>query len=344
MKKGYLIVPALQTNRAAESSVIRLLLCTPFNRAIVAKSLLCLQPAHPLLTRNSVARRAGSHYIGGMNRIRESLVLALTAAATAVLLAAPARAADSSPWVDDTQSALRLIAGSNGADAAPLRAGIEIKLGPGWHTYWRYPGDSGVPPRFVFSGSDNVAAVKVLYPAPHAYTDEAGTIIGYKDDVIFPLRVVPRHKGEPVTLHLKAEYAVCDKLCVPVEASATLTLDAAPSASDAALVAAEAQVPRAESAADAGLTARRVNNAAKPLVAVDLPAATGSELHVFVEGPTPEWALPIPKPAQGAPAGHVQFGFDLDGLPPGVDPKGPFELTFTIVGGAHPVEVKTHLD
>ena len=55
-----------------------------------------------------------------------------------------------------------------------LRAGIEIKLQPGWHTYWRYPGDSGVPPRFDFSGSDNVASVKVLYPAPHLFTDETG--------------------------------------------------------------------------------------------------------------------------------------------------------------------------
>ena len=242
------------------------------------------------------------------------------------------------------KSALRVIASSNAADAESLRAGIEIKLEPGWHTYWRYPGDSGVPPRFSFSGSDNVATVKVLYPAPRAFSDEAGTIIGYKDNVIFPLRVIPRQKGKPVTLHLKAEYAVCEKLCVPVEANATFTLDPTPSGSDAALAAAEAQVPRPESATAAGLTARRVNDAAKPLVAVDLAAVPGSPLQVFVEGPTAEWALPIPKPAQGAPSGHAQFGFDLDGLPPGVDPKGPFELTFTIVGGAHPVEVKTHLD
>lgn len=274
--------------------------------------------------------------------------LALAACGLVLMLNAPARADSASPWTEDIRSALRLIGGADKTGAAGLRAGIEIKLQPGWHTYWRYPGDSGVPPRFTFAGSDNVAGVKVLYPAPHAYTDEAGSTIGYKNDVVFPLAVVPRHKGQPVTLHLKAEYAVCAKLCMPVEASATLTLGsalgAAPSANDAALIAAEALVPKPESAAAAGLTVRRVNNAAKPLVAVDLPAATGAELHIFVEGPTPEWALPIPKPAQGAPAGHVQFGFDLDGLPPGVDPKGPFELTFTIVGGAHPVEVKTHLD
>lgn len=280
-----------------------------------------------------------------MKALRKSLLVTFAAGAACLALGgASARAADASPWVEDMKSALRLIAGSNAADARTLRAGIEIKLEPGWHTYWRYPGNSGVPPRFTFSGSDNVAAVKVLYPAPHAFSDEAGTIIGYKDNVIFPLRVIARQKDRPVTLHLKAEYAVCEKLCVPVEANATFTLDPAPSGSDAALAAAEAQVPKPESAAAAGLTARRVNDAAKPLVAVDLAAAPGSALQVFVEGPTAEWALPIPKPAQGAAPGHAQFGFDLDGLPPGVDPKGPFELTFTIVGGKQPVEVKTHLD
>ena len=62
-----------------------------------------------------------------------------------------------------------------------MRGGIEIKLQPGWKTYWRYPGDSGVPPRFDFSGSDNLGRAKVLYPAPHLFTDETGNSLGYKD-------------------------------------------------------------------------------------------------------------------------------------------------------------------
>jgi hypothetical protein len=85
-----------------------------------------------------------------------------------------------------------------------------------------------------------------------------------------------------------------------------------------------------------------MNDAAKPLIAVEL--ASDKPVVLFVEGPTAEWALPVPKPAQGAPAGHRQFGFNLDGLPPGVDPKGHFELTFTVVEGDHAIEVKTHLD
>jgi DsbC/DsbD-like thiol-disulfide interchange protein len=260
-------------------------------------------------------------------------------------IGAPAQAADASPWVEDLSSAMRLIAGVNKSGADSLRAGIEIKLKPGWHTYWRYPGDSGVPPRFSFSGSDNVATVKVLYPAPQAITDEAGTTIGYKGGVIFPLRVFPRQKDKPVTLHIKLEYAVCEKLCVPVEARTELTLPGEAGANDAALSAAEAHVPAAVTAAEVGLKAQRASDdKRKPLVFVDLAAPTGQKVELFVEGPSAEWALPIPKPSQGAPAGHQYFGFELDGMPPGVDPKAPFELTFTIVKGGQATEVKTHLD
>lgn len=275
------------------------------------------------------------------NRIRATVA----ACGLALLLGAPARAADASPWVEDNYSGIRLIAGANKSGAESLSAGIEIKMQAGWHTYWRYPGDSGVPPRFSFAGSDNLASATVLFPAPHAFTDEAGTTIGYKGNVILPVSVVPRQKDKPVTLRAKIDYAVCEKLCVPAEARLELTLDRTSAADNAALAAAEARVPQPVSAAAAGLTARRANDdKRKPLVFVDLAADTAQPVALFVEGPTAEWALPIPKPAQGAPPGHQHFGFELDGLPPGVDPKGPFELTFTIVKGDRATEVKTHLD
>lgn len=280
-----------------------------------------------------------------MENSSKRIGVTLAACGVALMLGTQARAADASPWVEDSYSGLRLIAGANQSGAESLRAGIEIKMRPAWHTYWRYPGDSGVPPRFSFSGSDNVAAVQVQFPAPHAFTDDVGTTIGYKGNLILPLRVFPRQKDKPVTLRGKIEYAVCDKLCVPVEANVELTLDRAGGADNAALAAAEARVPQPVSALDAGLTARRANDdKRKPLVLVDLVAPTGQPVELFVEGPTAEWALPIPKPAQGAPPGRQHFSFELDGLPTGVDPKGPFELTFTIVKGDRATEVKTHLD
>jgi DsbC/DsbD-like thiol-disulfide interchange protein len=278
-----------------------------------------------------------------MKNIGRTLCAAAAACGVATMFSAPARADDASPWSEDIRSAIRLIAGSN-QGAAPLRAGVEIKLQPGWKTYWRYPGDSGVPPRFDFSGSDNLKSAKVLYPAPHLFTDESGNSLGYKDSVTFPVQVTPKLAGKPVTLALKLDYAVCEKLCVPAQGSASLTLAAGGSAQDTLLRDAEARVPQKVSAAQAGLTVRRVNNAAKPLVMVDLKAPAGTPADIFVEGPTPEWALPIPKPAPGAPDGHRQFGFELDGLPPGVDPKGQFDLTFTVVEGGRAIEVATHLD
>ena len=276
-----------------------------------------------------------------MNGLYRSVCLALTTCGF-VMTGALAHAADASPWSQDSRSGIRLIAGANKNGEAPLRAGIEIKLQPGWKTYWRYPGDSGVPPRFDFSGSQNVKLAKVRYPAPHLFADEAGNSLGYKDAVIFPVSITPLLPGKPVTLRLKLDYAVCEKLCIPAEGRAKMTLALGDSGQEALLAAAEARVPKEVSAAEAGLSVKRVNNAPKPLIAVDLKADKPVEL--FVEGPTAEWALPIPTPAQGAPAGHRHFGFELDGLPPGVDPKGHFELTFTLVEGERAIEVKTHLD
>ncbi|RDV05638.1 protein-disulfide reductase DsbD domain-containing protein [Undibacter mobilis] len=270
-------------------------------------------------------------------------IIPCVAAGLALVAAAPALAADTSAWSQDTKSAVRLIAGAN-TKGAPLRAGIEIKMQPGWHTYWRYPGDSGVPPRFSFAGSDNVKSATVRFPAPLLFSDGGGQSIGYNDSVIFPVTIVPNDPAKPVIARLKIEYAVCEKLCVPAEGKAELPVGAAPSTQDAALKEAEARVPQQVTAAALGLSVRRVNDAAKPLVALDLKAAGDKPMQVFAEGPSPDWALPIPKPAQGAPAGRRHFGFELDGLPPGANPQTAYNLTFTVVEGDRAYEVTTRLD
>jgi DsbC/DsbD-like thiol-disulfide interchange protein len=279
-----------------------------------------------------------------MEDIYRTLRAVMAACGVIMTLVRPAHAADASPWTAESHSAFRLIAGANKPDTARLRAGIELKLAPGWHTYWRYPGDSGVPPRFDFSHSENLTRAKVLYPAPHLYTDETGNTLVYRDGVTFPLLVTPRQADKPVTLRLKLDYAICAKLCVPAQGSAELTLEPGTSAQETTIVAAQARVPKPVPAKQLALTVHRVNDAAKPLVMVDLKAPADAPVQLFVEGPTPEWALPVPKPAPGAPKGRRQFGFALDGLPPGVDPKGHFELTFTVVEGARAYEVKTNLD
>ena len=255
----------------------------------------------------------------------------------------PALAQDASEWALDIRSAARVIAASAPRGATQFRTAVELRLDPGWHTYWRYPGDSGVPPNFDFSESDNLLAAKVLYPAPQAFSDETGTSIGYGDHVIFPMSITPRDPNKPVRLRVGVFYAVCEKLCVPASGHPELTLKPGQSSGyDDRIASAEANVPKQVSPQQAGLTAKRVSGGPKPLVDVDV--ATDDNIQIFAEGPTAEWALPIPKPAPGAPPGHRHFVFELDGLPPGVDPKGPLDLTFTMVGGDRPIEATTHLD
>src|SRR3954454_1879681 len=160
-----------------------------------------------------------------------SIVPVLAAALAASSLALEARAQDSSAWQKDSHSAVRLVAGSR--SGAGLLGGIAFQLQPGWHTYWRNPGDSGVPPRFDFSKSDNLENVTVLWPAPMKFDDGAGgTALGYKQQVVLPLRIVAQNADKPVTLRAHVSYAVCDKLCIPVEAHAELAFASVASTED----------------------------------------------------------------------------------------------------------------
>src|SRR3982074_2986326 len=153
--------------------------------------------------------------------MRAALGLAAIALASSLITAA--RAQDSSPWQRDGHSAVRLLAGSR--SGAVLMGGIAFQLQPGWKTYWRTPGDSGVPPRFDFSKSENIEAVTVLWPAPTKFDDGAGGhSLGYKHQVVLPLRIVAKNADKPVTLRAAINYAVCEKLCIPVEASAALAI------------------------------------------------------------------------------------------------------------------------
>ncbi|MGE0846544.1 MAG: protein-disulfide reductase DsbD domain-containing protein [Flavobacteriaceae bacterium] len=246
---------------------------------------------------------------------RVSLVL-LTC--LAVLLAArPAAAADASPWAEGLSDRSRLVAGSS--EGGSWLAGVEIVLDEGWKTYWRNPGDSGIPPRFDFSGSTNLERAEVLYPAPHRFADGGGTSIGYKGRVLFPVRVVPRDPARPVELHLVADYGVCEKLCVPAHAEHALAL--APGRPDllGSVPAALATVPGPD---ERGSLSVRLD-AGKPPVAVFAYAAPegARDVDLFVEPPK-GWYLAAAEPAGRDAAGARLFRLVLDGLPDGVRPQG----------------------
>src|SRR5499427_2948360 len=245
--------------------------------------------------------------------MRAALGFAATLALSSLSLAA--RADDASPWQRDGHSAVRLLAGSRSGTV--LLGGIAFQLQRGWKTYWRTPGDSGVPPRFDFSKSENVEAVTVLWPAPLKFDDGAGGhSIGYHDQIVLPLRIVAKNADKPVTLRAEINYAVCEKLCIPVEANAELRFNSVASTEDATLFAALDTVPKPANVGDPNpLTIRDVKREGPSEVVIDVVTPDARVVNLFVEGPTPDWRLPVPKLVEPSPPGVRRFSFKLDGVP-----------------------------
>jgi DsbC/DsbD-like thiol-disulfide interchange protein len=115
---------------------------------------------------------------------------------------------------------------SGGREGGVWQAGILIELEAEWKTYWRMPGDSGIPPQFDWTGSENSAAIEVGFPVPRRFNDAAGETIGYHDQVVFPVFVRPEKLDAAVSLKLNMFFAVCKDVCIPAKAKAEAALSA----------------------------------------------------------------------------------------------------------------------
>lgn len=257
------------------------------------------------------------------------------------LLACAASRAGAAPFSapgQDQNAQVRLLAGP--VRDGIVQAGLEIVLTPGWKTYWRYPSDSGVPPRFNWSGSTNVADVSVLWPAPHAFSDGAGgTSLGYKGRVVLPLAVRLKDAGAPAGLDLALDFAVCQALCVPADAHVSVALPGT-AADDGVLAAARAEVPVPAPLGAAGtpaiLSIENEAGAVPPRLIITARASDAAKL--FIEGPDESWALPIPTrlPGDGE---SVRFAAPLLGVPTDTPLPGS-RLTLTLVDGSKAIETQ----
>ncbi len=143
----------------------------------------------------------------------------------ALLAAAPA-AANESAWVRHPEIALRLISGSAASgEGGALRLGLEMRLAPGWKTYWRSPGDAGLPPAIEWTESANLAGAELRFPAPERFTLFGFETFGYGGHVILP--IVARAGGPGETrIRAGVDVLVCEKLCIPYRADLALDLPA----------------------------------------------------------------------------------------------------------------------
>lgn len=138
------------------------------------------------------------------------------AAALVVLFAAPmVQAADPArPALPHGLRSAELLAMQRGPDGAPVTA-IRLVLEPGWKTYWRSPGDTGVPPSFDWSASSNLAGAQPMWPRPEVIESAGERTLGYHDELVLPVRIAPAHSDRPVGLKLSMDFGLCENVCVP---------------------------------------------------------------------------------------------------------------------------------
>lgn len=220
-----------------------------------------------------------------MFRWVSSLILSLSALAGAAAAGVPGDMVD-----------IRLLPGWRTAGGQHVAA-VQMTLRDGWKTYWRAPGDAGIPPRFDWSGSRNLADVQVSWPAPSRFSQNGVATIGYSESLVLPLTVTPERPGRPIHLSGRVELGLCKEVCVPMTVTLSQNLPRGQTRPDPRIVAALAARPY--SASEAGVTrvACRISpfeDGLRLRAELDLPGTGGREMAV-VETDNPDiWV------AQGA--------------------------------------------
>jgi suppressor for copper-sensitivity B len=144
---------------------------------------------------------------------KRSVLFAVATVLGVMLHASPLVAQTAPPATKPAFTAQMIVGGADKADPTLVWLGLHVRLGSGWHTYWRSAGDAGAPPEFDWSESRNVAAIEVEWPAPHRYTDAGIDTFGYADDVVFPVKLRLQDPRAPAHVSLKLALFVCSTIC-----------------------------------------------------------------------------------------------------------------------------------
>lgn len=284
-----------------------------------------------------VTSNSGGIFLLGIRNLNGPGLIRVLLAAVLLFFAGPLLAQGSAGGAEQSVARLFQARSTDGL----WTAGLEITLAPGWKTYWRIPGDSGVPPQFDWSKSSNLKAVTIGWPAPRRYRDAAGETIGYKDSVVLPMQIEPLNEAEPANVELQLFYAVCKDICIPAEVGLRLEFlpRAAENPADRLLLDRFAAriPPGPEGSLIPAIKALRVKSSHfQPNLEVELAGNLPAlATDIFVEGHSGAY---FRKPVPGASAADVStFNLAIDGLTEPGELSGK-TLTLTLVSGAVSLE------
>jgi thiol:disulfide interchange protein DsbD len=163
-----------------------------------------------------------------------------------LLLAANRAAALESAPITSPRATVTLVSETDAVAAGtPFRLGLRIRLAPGWHTYWKNPGDAGTSPTLDLTLPPGATVGPIAWPTPRRIAEGPVMSYAYTGDVLLPVVVTAAAGGAVVTA--RAEWLVCKDICIPEEGSFRLDLPGGmpvPSAHAALFADADRQMPR----------------------------------------------------------------------------------------------------
>jgi len=223
-----------------------------------------------------------------------------------------------------------------------VMSGLRLRLAPGWKTYWRAPGEAGIPPQFTWSGSRNLAAAGFLWPVPEVFESSGLRSIGYHDEVVIPLELTPADAGRGLHLAGQVDLGVCDEICVPVSLDFAADLEIG-SHRDPAIVAALVDQPLG--ADEAGVTGVACSFAPegqgmRVTATLDLPADTAAgeaEVVVIEAGEPGLWVSPAQSARAGGRLTASALILPVGSAPVSLDREG---LRLTVIGARGAVDIR----
>jgi suppressor for copper-sensitivity B len=281
-------------------------------------------------------------------RFGQALGLATLSLATLVFATPFDAFAASGDWRGQDFVQARLVSAVEGTgDLGVIPLGLEVTLDGDWKTYWRSPGDAGLPPQLDWAGSTNLQSATLLYPAPKRLTLLGLQTFGYKHHVIFPLDARLAARGQPLDLKLKLDLLVCATLCVPRTLNLALAVPAgaaAPGPEAQIIAKARAAVPASEGLAPLAITsAAEVSDKGTPALEIKAHALDGFEAPDVIAEITPSLSLGLPRIVLSADRHDADFIIPLaEKLPPGALLQGR-DVVLTLADGDRAVEQKASI-
>ncbi|ASR07604.1 cytochrome C biogenesis protein [Rhizobium leguminosarum bv. viciae] len=214
-------------------------------------------------------------------------LLIAVVSAVAALVPFSSTHAEMSAWAENEGGRMRLVALAPDA-GGKIRAALQIEPKPGWITYWKEPGNSGIPPQITIAPESGVSLDAIAYPVPKHFFKGAIEDIAYDAPVTLPLSLTAPGKG-PVTIDAAAFIGICKDICIPFQASFELKLGPAIQShpqEEAILQAADASLPKPPSE-DFDVTAHAMSPDRKTLsLDLVLPGEGKTAPDIIVTGPS----------------------------------------------------------